>query len=94
VFSERIRSRAIDYRSTDEHTVHESTEIPSALASIIVEATRRLGLVFAGWDFKVDDKGRYWCLEANPMPGYDVYDRRAEGVISTALLTCLGHDAD
>ncbi|MFC7646021.1 hypothetical protein ACFQX6_39555 [Streptosporangium lutulentum] len=44
---------------------------------------------FAGWDFKRDPQGVHWCLEVNPMPGYDWYDRRAGGAISESLVGLL-----
>ena len=89
VFAEKITSPVTDYRAAPAESRHEVTELPPALTGKLVAATRALGLVFAGWDFKVGADGIYWCLEANPMPGYDVYDRRAGGAISFALIDYL-----
>jgi len=91
VIAERIVSDDIDYRAPDARTTHTPTQLPRELQERVVKATAELGLEFAGWDFKIDADGRYWCLEVNPMPGYDVYDRRADGAITTALLRRLGH---
>ncbi len=64
--------------------------LDTALAVKLISATSNLGLVFAGWDFKVSSEdGRVWCLEANPMPGYDGYDRRLGGAVTASLLKCL-----
>ncbi|MFF4040284.1 hypothetical protein [Streptomyces sp. NPDC001816] len=55
----------------------------------MVRHTADLGTAFAGWDFKVAGDGTYWCLEVNPMPAYDWYDRRLGGAISASLLGLL-----
>ncbi|MEA5598763.1 hypothetical protein [Rivularia sp. UHCC 0363] len=66
-----------------------SKPLPSALSQQIIDATAAFGLIFAGWDFKVTDDNQYWCLEANPMPGYDGYDLRLGGCITDSLLKLL-----
>jgi hypothetical protein len=81
----RFASPAIDYR-TDRHARRTRSEIPADLADLIVARTAAQGLSFAGWDFKVDADGTYWCLECNPMPGYSLYDRVCDGAISDALI--------
>jgi glutathione synthase/RimK-type ligase-like ATP-grasp enzyme len=85
VHAERIRSQGVDYRDRNVEAVHEPIELPPAMLESLVQTTQDLGLAFAGWDFKTNDVD-YWCLEANPMPGYDGYDRRAGGAITRSLL--------
>jgi D-alanine-D-alanine ligase len=41
----------------------EEREVSIASAAQIIPALRRLG------DFRRDDRGCYWCLEANSLPG-------------------------
>jgi len=53
-----------------------------------------MGLLLAGWDFKVDSDGRAWCLEANAMPGYSSYDRRLGGSISNEILRLMGSSVE
>jgi hypothetical protein len=84
----RFSSTAIDYRS-DRKASRSMVDIPSELARLLVAKTAEQGLTFAGWDFKVDRDGNYWCLECNPMPGYSFYDRVCEGAISDALIKLL-----
>ncbi len=84
----RFSSEAIDYRS-DGAAEKSVIEVPTDLARLLVSKTAEQGLVFAGWDFKVDQDGTYWCLECNPMPGYSFYDRVCEGAISDALIELL-----
>ena len=84
----RFSSTTIDYRS-DREATREITGIPAALASLLVARTAEQGLAFAGWDFKLDRDGTYWCLECNPMPGYSFYDRVCDGAVSDALIKLL-----
>ncbi|RZB13786.1 hypothetical protein StrepF001_42180 [Streptomyces sp. F001] len=82
-FAERIDSDAVDYRGSD--AVYRPFEVPSDVLALMRDAAREMDLVFTGWDFRVSPDGRWWCLEANPMPGYDFYDRRCDGAISAAV---------
>ncbi|MFF9765586.1 RimK family alpha-L-glutamate ligase [Streptomyces sp. NPDC014636] len=86
VHAEEAVSTAVDYRTAPPEDIDfRPHELPAALATSLTARTRELGLAFAGWDFKRDAEGTYWCLEANPMPGYDWYDRRAGGAITASL---------
>ncbi|MFK8183756.1 MAG: RimK family alpha-L-glutamate ligase [Phormidesmis sp.] len=92
--AERVNCPTVDYRrdhDISEHFPHHP--IPEALAQKIIKATQAFGLTFAGWDFKLTADGEYYCLEANPMPGYDGYDRRCDHKITHLLLSYLHPDA-
>jgi hypothetical protein len=90
VHAEQIRSQQVDYRAASRHAREFSPyNVSDGLSQKLIEATARLGLGFAGWDLKVEESGRLWCLEANPMPGYDGYDRRLGGAISASLFQLL-----
>jgi glutathione synthase/RimK-type ligase-like ATP-grasp enzyme len=84
----RFRSDTIDYRK-DRAAEREMIWLPDELAELLVRRTADQGLLFAGWDFKVDSGGTYWCLECNPMPGYSHYDRVCDYTISDALMALL-----
>lgn len=56
------------------------------LEKMMVRCAKVMNLCFSGWDFKLDQAGIFWLLEVNPMPGYHVYDRHADGRISKALV--------
>jgi hypothetical protein len=84
-----IRSRRIDYRIAPDATYQplDSGYFPHDLARCMVEATRETGLAFAGWDFKIGkEDGRFYALEANPMPGYHLYDLAPERRITRTLV--------
>jgi hypothetical protein len=88
--AQRTSTDAVDYRRGGGMENLETFEIPESLKQKLIAGTSAMGLAFAGWDFKIDDDGIYWCLEANPMPGYGPYDVRAEGSISRAILRYIG----
>jgi hypothetical protein len=86
VISVRIDSgEAVDYR-TDGHARYSPVTLPPQLQELLVEATHAQGMIFAGWDLKIDAEKRVWCLESNPMPGYSFYDTHVRGDISKALI--------
>ena len=86
IFAVRIDGGAeVDYR-TDRHARYSAVTLPAELHALLVEGTRAQGMVFSGWDLKVDVAERVWCLESNPMPGYSFYDRHVQGDISVALM--------
>jgi glutathione synthase/RimK-type ligase-like ATP-grasp enzyme len=89
----RTLTQAVDYRREVAIVDMKHFDVPPVLARSLVESTAALGLLFAGYDFKIDDAGRYWCLEANPMPGYHPYDRACAGAITRELVRTLGGEA-
>jgi hypothetical protein len=91
VHAELINCLEVDYRQSFEDADYAAFQLPESLCQQIVNATAAFGLKFAGWDFKVTDDNQYWCLEVNPMPGYDGYDKRADGRITDSLLGLLMH---
>jgi hypothetical protein len=90
-FGVRICSKADDYRYPGEHPVEWApTEVPRSIAALCVDATKKLGLVFSGIDFKIcEATGDWYCFEINPTPGYSYYDRYLDGRIASALVTYL-----
>jgi hypothetical protein len=91
--AEKIVSQQVDYRYREpgaERAQFSPCEVPPEIAKACVAYCARQRLVFAGVDFKVSDAdGKWYVLEANPMPGYEPYDRRLDRRISHALLAHL-----
>jgi hypothetical protein len=93
LFGLHILSGSIDYRfpSRGIQPVFTEIEIPTSVALRCLSYARHKGLPFIGFDFKIDEQSGGWIvLEANPMPGYDMFDRRMHGAISLALAKLLG----
>jgi hypothetical protein len=93
IVAQAAKAGAVDYRRAGAIARMEPIEPPGALRDQLVAATLQIGLDFAGWDFKIDAQGAYWCLEANPMPGFGPYDGRCDGAISRALRRHLDPDS-
>jgi glutathione synthase/RimK-type ligase-like ATP-grasp enzyme len=90
--AEKIVSTQIDYRYREPGAPRadfSAIEVPDPVARACVKYCSAQRLLFAGIDFKVSDDGTWYVLEANPMPGYDPYDRRLGKRISHALLRLL-----
>jgi hypothetical protein len=86
VVAQRLETAAADYRRSGDFENLATFDPPASIASLVVSATKAIGLEFAGWDFRIGDDDTYWCLEVNPMPGYSPYDYRCDGAISRLLL--------
>ena len=89
VHSVRIDSAAVDYRSPGARPRYRQCSLPADVEKTLIAATRSFGLELAGWDLKLDGGGTYWCLEANPQPGYSMYDRHLDFEISASLAALL-----
>lgn len=84
-FAEAIFCRDTDYRFSNNKS-HALVDIPDNIQNFCVELTTALGCSFLGIDFKVHiASGKWYFLEANSMPAYQGYDKRAGGAISSAL---------
>ncbi|MGY4398570.1 glutathione synthase/RimK-type ligase-like ATP-grasp enzyme [Sphingomonas sp. UYAg733] len=88
VLALRIDSDTTDYR-IDGEARYAPIMLPDALTDRMTRTARDMGLIFSGWDFKLDKDGQLWLLEANPMPGYNSYDNRLDGSITAALVAML-----
>lgn len=91
----RIDSNRLDYRYAKRQGGQISTsviDLPPSERFKAIEFMHRHGLLFAGFDFKVDEQGNWWVLEANPMPGFEFFDKYADGAISNLLLRQLAGD--
>ncbi|MFD8198429.1 ATP-grasp domain-containing protein [Streptomyces sp. NPDC003470] len=88
-FSERIDSEGVNYQYCAGVKTFTPTRVPPDVVEKCLAYQAMSGLTFIGFDFMVGEDGRHTVLEANPMPGYDGYDRRLGLRISSALLNLL-----
>ncbi|PFB88611.1 ATP-grasp domain-containing protein [Bacillus thuringiensis] len=89
LFSEKIESEGVDYRYQKETNQFSNINIPNDIVEKCFAYQKLSELHFIGFDFKITNSGEYIAMEANPMPGYDGYDRRANLEISKVLLEML-----
>ena len=89
VFSTMISSSAVDYRSDAKGSVYSLFDLGGISNEKLVSTTRHFGLALAGWDFKIDSRGKLWTLEMNSMPGYAGYDKIHRGNTTAGILDLL-----
>jgi hypothetical protein len=88
-FAELIESPRLDYRRGGGNT-YSPIELPGNIAKGCAQLTTACGIPFLGVDFKIKvATGEWFFLEANSMPCFEGYDRRAKGRISRALIDYL-----
>ena len=86
VFAEAIRSSALDYRTVLGENDYRHIVPPEPVARGCVRLVEATGIPLLGVDFKIDAATGEWLfLEANSMPAFEGYDRRAGGAISRAM---------
>ncbi|MDP4236759.1 MAG: hypothetical protein Q8919_09955 [Bacteroidota bacterium] len=87
VFACEIESEGIDYRYAKSRMT--PIELPEDIASASTGLAKRLGLLVAGIDLIVTPEGQWYCLEANPSPGFSYYDIFPERSIAQAVAEAL-----
>lgn len=90
-FAERIDAGEVDYRyAKSSCRTFQQWKVPEEILSLATQFMKSVNLDFVGFDFKVCKKtGAYYCLEANPCPGFNGYDERAGKQISATLFEFL-----
>lgn len=89
LFAEAIESDDLDYRISKENRYNELS-LPDAIAKGCRLLSATCNIPFLGVDFKIKkNTGEWYFLEANSMPCYQGYDRRAKGAISRAMIEWL-----
>jgi glutathione synthase/RimK-type ligase-like ATP-grasp enzyme len=72
VFACRIESEGIDYRYAQSELV--PCNIQDDITEKCIQLTKNLGLVIAGLDLIITPQRDWYCLEANPSPGFSYFD--------------------
>jgi glutathione synthase/RimK-type ligase-like ATP-grasp enzyme len=89
LFSELILSKGVDYRSRRDN-VYGSIDIPRDIAAGCAVLAQIVSVPLFGVDFLLQEEtGKWFFLEANSLPAYEGYDRRAGGKISDAIVEWL-----
>jgi hypothetical protein len=89
VFATEVSSPAIDYRFAATSPEYRPLEVPALLAELCRVAADREGLALAGFDFRRDPGGRWWCLEMNPVPTFLPYEAATGHPIGDAIVDYL-----
>jgi glutathione synthase/RimK-type ligase-like ATP-grasp enzyme len=89
VFATGVRSHGVDYRFDTEGNEFFATEAPPPIARRCVAVAEREGLPLAGFDFRVTEAGRWYCLEVNPVPTFLPYEASTGQPIGDAVVDAL-----
>jgi hypothetical protein len=86
VFAEIIEASNVDYRTASKNT-YQGIELPQHIALGCLKLALDCETPLLGIDFKIErETGTWFFLEANSLPCYEGYDRRAGGTISQAIV--------
>ncbi len=91
-FACEVIGSQIDYRFEHEHVRYRATSVPADLASRCCRHAAEAGLVLAGFDFRVTDDGRWYCLEMNPVPSFLPYEFPSGLPMGAAIVDALTQD--
>jgi len=89
-FPAEVNSRDVDYRFSEEPTGYALTSLPSQIGHACVRDAQRAGLTLAGFDFRVSNEDKWFCLEMNPVPSFLPYELATGLPIAKAVLRELG----
>ncbi|NUP65321.1 MAG: hypothetical protein HOW71_24485 [Nonomuraea sp.] len=89
-FAELIRSPALDYRTLRGVNTYSPLQLPADILANCAKLTAFCEIPLLGIDFKLEEStGTWFFLEANSLPCFEGYDRRADGAISRAIVNWL-----
>jgi glutathione synthase/RimK-type ligase-like ATP-grasp enzyme len=88
-FATKVVFSGIDYRFDGGSSEFAATSAPAGLEALCQETARSDGLVVAGFDFRVSDDGRWWCLEMNPVPTFLPYEMATGQPIASAIVSAM-----
>jgi D-alanine-D-alanine ligase-like ATP-grasp enzyme len=69
-----VISPVIDYRFEHQANTYKATAVPRHLEKLYMQVAEREGLTLAGFDFRVTNERRWYCLEVNPRPTFLPYE--------------------
>jgi len=82
-----IEGDEIDYREGTKSV--RPYEVTPEIAALSIKACKTLGLIFSGIDFKLRPDGSVVCIECNPSPMFEGFDRVAPISIVSQLASYL-----
>lgn len=84
-FGTEVRGAGVDYRFDGQHSFRER-DVPPEIGGLCATVGAAEGLLVAGFDFRVDAAGFWFCLEVNPMPSFIPYQWQTGQPIAEAVL--------
>jgi glutathione synthase/RimK-type ligase-like ATP-grasp enzyme len=88
-FATRVISQEVDYRFSETDSEYESIAVPDEILRTCQEVAEQEGLAIAGFDFRVTEASKWYCLEVNPVPTFLPYEMLAKQPIADAVLNLI-----
>jgi len=76
----------IDFRWSEQPVSYQHIELPSVIDDKCISYANSQGMALAGFDFKIGQDEKWWCLEMNPAPSISVYEIGSGFPISEVLI--------
>jgi glutathione synthase/RimK-type ligase-like ATP-grasp enzyme len=86
IFPTQVISHGIDYRFESANNEFRETTVPTRIQELCTAFAAADRLTIAGFDFRVDEQGQWYCLEVNPVPTFLSYEMATGQPIGNALL--------
>lgn len=94
VFAVKAETETVDYRYSNregKETKLESVNLPAGVAKKCILLAQALHLPFAGIDLFLTSKGKWYCFEVNPSPGFSYFETGTGQPIAKTLATYLAN---
>jgi hypothetical protein len=88
-FASRVTAAVTDYRFDTDSADYAPCDPPDGVSARCVAYAQQEGLPLAGFDFRVDQGGMWYCLEMNPVPTFLPYEAATGQCIGDAIIDLL-----
>jgi hypothetical protein len=88
-FATEVISSGVDHRFEDGGNEFSPARAPTLIEERCCEVGESEGLIIAGFDFRVTEDDRWYCLEMNPVPTFLPYEMAASQPIADAVIDTL-----
>lgn len=88
VFSGIITTDDVDFRVNQEAKI-SAIQLPAQTEELARRITNRFGMCWTAIDWRVDQQGNYYFLEANPSPMFIHFEQQTGHPITAALVALL-----
>ncbi len=88
-FATTVISDTIDYRFDEGEKQYATISVPESIKLLCSRFASGERLIIAGFDFKVTEDNKWYCLEMNPVPTFLPYEMETRQPIGATLLDYL-----
>lgn len=89
VFATEVISKNVDYRFDTNDVELRATSLPIRISDLCCKVVGEEGFVVGGFDFRVSENEKWFCLELNPVPTFIYYEMITGQPIGKTLLDAI-----